>query len=199
MLFWSLALCIFGSGCQKDPQEQYHEQALEARTQYLALQQATALCDVTADYGERVYEFSFLVSVERGENKELKTTLSLTAPEEIAGITVTQVEGSSQLLWEDMILETGDLNERGLSPVSAVPELLQALCSAYIHSVNMREENSGQSLLELYCTEPEEGQEIYLWLDRENFHLVGGEILQEGRRVILCEFRNFAMSNNGYF
>ncbi len=192
-------LLMITTSCGGDTQEQYYQQALKARTQYLGLQQGTSLCHITADYGQRVYDFSLVLTLSRDQDQQLVSTLTLTAPEEIAGISVTAQGGSSQLRWEGMILETGDLNQEGLSPVSAIPLFLETLCSGYLESVTMTEKLTQENpLLTLFCRDPDKiqgtGQEITLWLDSQTYALVGGEIFQDGVRVLSCEFQNFLMS-----
>lgn len=188
------------SSCSKteDPQAE----AIEMRHSYLSLSQATALCQVTADYGERVYDFSMVLVAERRE-EGLSTTLTLTEPASLKGISVTQTGTGqdSQLVWEDLVLETGDLNPEGLSPVTAIPLLLDTLERGFIHSVSLTEKHTAQGtqvLLELISKDPDAptgtGQEVVLWVDAESYGLVGGEIFQDGRRVVACTIENFIMN-----
>lgn len=190
-----LSICITSCSTKEDS---YHQQAIEARSQYLAMTQGTAQCQLNADYGQRVYDFSMVVNIAQQEGV-FTTELTLTAPEEIQGIQATQVGfgKDSKLLWEDMILDTGDLSQSGLSPVTAVPLLLETLCQGYIESVSIKEKSSG-TVVELYCRNPEQalgqGQEIILWLDPNNYSLLGGEIFQDGVRVIACTMEQFIMN-----
>ena len=57
--------------------------ALDMRGAYLAMTACTASMEVTADYGSRVYDYGIDVSWE----KEGDTVLTVTAPENIAGVT----------------------------------------------------------------------------------------------------------------
>ncbi len=194
LLFVILSLLIT-SGCSSQGEDSYHQEALLARTAYLSLQNATAVCELTADYGERVYDYTMVLSVSQ-ENGSFHSSLQLTAPELLSGIAVSQ-EGfgkESTLQWEDMILETGDLSDNGFTPMTAIPLLLETLCSGYLETVTLK----SNGVLELYSRNPDiplgQGQEVTLWLSPDSYALLGGEIFQEGQRVISVEIHNFQMS-----
>lgn len=191
LVIFSLMMTV---SCSAVEEEGYHHQALQARSAYLALQQGTAMCSLTADYGERVYDYELVLTLSQVEGV-YHSTLSLTAPEELAGISVTQegMGAESRLVWEDLILETGDFSQEGLSPMTAIPLMLETLCSGYLESVSIRNEG----VLELYSRNPDvptgEGLELVLWLNSESYALLGGEIYQDGLRVISCEMKQFVM------
>lgn len=184
---------LITTGCGSGGESPQEQDAVLARSHYLALTQATGLCHLLVDYGERVYEFSMAVSVTQ-ENEQRSISQTLTAPAEIAGITVTQVGvgAESKLIWEDVLLETGDLSQDGLSPVTAFPQLFHCLTTAYIQSATLVSEGE---ILQLLCRDPAlemgQGQEVVLWLDSGSYDLLGGEIYQDGQRVIACEMESF--------
>ena len=103
------------------------ELALTIRGEYLAMTKCTAQLSVTADYGQRVYEFELDAAV-NGE----ETVLTVTAPELIAGVTARTAGKEGALEYDGVILETGALSRGGLSPVSAFPALLAAARSGFI-------------------------------------------------------------------
>ena len=55
-------------------------------------------------------------------------------PESIAGIRARLLPGQTKLEYQDLILDTGDLNKAGLSPMSALPVLVEALRSGHLDS-----------------------------------------------------------------
>ena len=79
MIILCLLLSACGGGELGDRSEQL---ALDIRGDYLAMTACTATAEMTADYGQRVYEYSMEISWQR----EGETVLSITAPENIAGI-----------------------------------------------------------------------------------------------------------------
>lgn len=176
-----LTACGSGGGNQTE------ELALTIRGEYLEAAGITAMVDITADYGQRVYQYTMEVAWTPEE-----TAMTLTAPDTVAGITARVTGKDSRLEFDGLVLETGPLNEDGLTPVSAVPVLLEAVRSGYITACTLEEETG---LLRLDCGDPEgtpgSGTETVLWLDTTTHTLVRSELLVDGFRAILCEWTDF--------
>ena len=119
-----LLLCL--SGCQGSVQE--NNLALALRADFLAMDGCSGTMDITADYGERVYAYTVSFS----STQETGMTMVITAPQEVAGITATIAEGQTYLTFDGVQLETGPLNEEGLSPLDALPAFLTAMQSGYM-------------------------------------------------------------------
>ncbi len=197
LIFFVLALCLLVGCGEKSQVEQQRHLALEARGQYLSLERGSAVAEITADYGERIYDFSLVVTLEGDVCK-----LTVTAPEEVAGISVSQVDTGegTRLEWDGVMLETGNLSPQGLTPITAVPALITALKSGFVDSATLKSlpTVASGSVLELFCRDPQNtpgtGTEYVLWLEPENYLLLGGEIYQDGHRVISCRLQDFLMS-----
>lgn len=178
-----LTACGSGGGNQTE------ELALTIRGEYLDMTTCSATADITADYGQRVYQYTMEVSVEGEE-----TALTLSAPDTVAGITARVKGEDTQLEFDGLLVETGPLNEDGLTPVSAIPALLETARSGYITTCSLEEESG---LLRIDCGEPEgtpgTGTETSLWFDPSTHALVRGEIYVDGFRTILCECSDFTM------
>lgn len=177
-----------GAGGTSKPQEQ----ALIIRGEYLESAGCTAKLDVTADYGQRVYTYTVDVSV-AGE----ETVLTVAAPQELAGITARVTGSGSSLEYDGAILETGPLDDEGLTPLSAVPTLLESARSGFIDSCTTQLLGE-QETLQILCRDPAlpvgQGRETTLWFDAQSHALVRGEIALDGCRVILCEFLQFDLT-----
>ncbi|MEA4933356.1 MAG: hypothetical protein VB071_07230 [Lawsonibacter sp.] len=179
-----LPACSGGSGVNKA-----EELSLTIRGEYLEATSWTADVTVTADYGQRVYQYQLTAAASEDE-----TVLTLSKPETVAGITARLTGKDSVLEYDGMSLETGPLDENGLTPVSAIPALMDAVRSGYITACALEEGESG-SLLRLDCGDPEgqpsTGVEMTLWFDADTHALVRGEISLDGFQAVLCEFSNF--------
>lgn len=166
------------------------ELALQIRGEYLAMGSCAGQAAITADYGQRVYQYELAVAVDGEE-----TTLTLSAPDTVAGITARVTGQDGQLEYDGLSVETGPLDPEGLSPVSAVPALLEGARSGYIVSCALEEDGT---LLRMDCGDPEgtpgTGSEVSLWFDTSTHALSRGEISVDGFLAILCEFTDFAMS-----
>ncbi len=166
------------------------ELALSIRTEYLAMTACAATVDMTADYGQRVYEYTLKVSWQ----KDGETLLTVVAPENIAGITAHIQNGSTFLEYDGASLETGLLSAQGLSPMEAVPAILDYIFSGYIAECDF--ETVGESRqLWFCCRDPEcspgTGTEAEFWFDAESHALARAEVLSDGYTVIQCVFKDF--------
>lgn len=182
-----LMTALLLAGCGAAEEDGAEELALTIRGEYLAMDSCAAQASITADYGQRVYQYELAVSV-----TEEETTLALTAPDTVAGLTA-RLSGEENLLeFDGVSVETGPLDSSGLSPVSAVPALLEAARSGYITACTLEEDGT---LLRVDCGDPAlspgEGTETSLWFDAATHALTKAEISVDGFRVILCDFKGF--------
>ena len=181
MMTLLLAACSVGPA-QVSPAE---ELALEIRGEYLEVSAWNAQVEITADYGQRVYQYQLTAS---GDGEE--TVLTLTAPETVEGITARLTEKGGVLEYDGLAVETGPLDEEGLTPVSALPVLMETARSGYMTACSLED---GE--LRVDCGDPEgtpgEGREVTLWFDTDTHALVRGEILRDGFRVISCGYLSF--------
>ena len=175
------------SGCGQAGVSEAEELALAVRGEYLAMDRCAARAAITADYGQRVYQYELAVTA-TGE----ETTLTLSAPDTVAGLTARLVGEESLLEFDGVSGETGPLDGSGLTPVSAVPALLAAARSGYITACALEEDST---VLRMDCGDPTgspgTGTETVLWFDAATHALTRGEISVDGFRVILCEFSGF--------
>lgn len=175
------------TGCGKAGVSEAEELALTIRGEYLAMDGCAARAAITADYGQRVYRYELAVAVSGEE-----TVLTLSAPETVAGLSA-RLDGEESLLeFDGVSVETGPLDGNGLTPVSAVPALLEAAKSGYITACALEEDGA---VLRVDCGDPAgspgTGTETALWFDAATHALTRGEISSDGFRVILCEFSDF--------
>lgn len=184
-----LMMTLLLAGCGGGGGNEAEELALSIRGEYLAMDNCTVQAAITADYGQRVYEYEMAVAV--GEEE---TVLTLSAPETVAGLTARLTGEENLLEFDGVSVETGPLDENGLTPVSAVPALLEAARSGYITACALEEDGT---LLRMDCGNPAgspgSGTETALWFDASTHALIRGEVSVDGFRVILCEFSQFTM------
>lgn len=175
--------CAGGGGGNKA-----EEEALALRTTYLEAEGFSGKAELTADYGQRVCQYQ--VDVEAGEEE---TTLTITAPDTVAGITARAINGDTFLDYEDLVLETGPLDPEGLSPMAAVPALLEEVKSGYITAYSFPEDG----VLRVDCgdpdREPDMGRAVSMWFDRNSGTMLKGEISVDGTLVVSCLWSEFTI------
>ncbi len=188
-LFCVLMTTLLLTGCGKAGGCGAEELALTIRGEYLAMEHCALQAAVTADYGQRVYQYEMAAAVTGQE-----TVLTLSAPETVAGLTARITGEDSRLEFDGVCVETGPLDGNGLTPVSALPALLEAARSGYMTACALEEDGA---VLRVDCGDPSgspgTGAETVLWFDAATHALVKGEISVDGFRAILCEFSNFTM------
>lgn len=175
------------AGCGQGGGNEAEELALTIRGEHLAMNGCAARVAVTADYGQRVYRYEMAVSVTGQE-----TLLTLSAPETVAGLSARTTGEENLLEFDGVSVETGPLDDSGLTPVSAIPALLEAAKTGYITACALEEDGT---VLRVDCGDPAgspgTGAETALWFDVSTHALTRGEISSDGFRVILCEFSDF--------
>ena len=175
-------IALLLAGCGRLEVSEAEQLALEIRGEYLELERCSASLEITADYGQRVYQFEMDAQVQ-GED----AVLTLTAPETVAGLTARWVGEAGTLEYDGVAVETGSLDPEGLDPVSAFPVLLEAARSGYMAACALEEDGA---VLRVDCGDPAgtpgQGTETTLWFDGETGALLRGEIRVDGFRVIGC-------------
>lgn len=183
-----LALVLL-AGCGRDSgtDRGAEELALEIRTEYIGMTALSAGLEVTADYGERVYTYSMALAWDQKEG----TTLTLTAPEEVAGVTLQAKDGETALEYDGVRLETGPLSEEGLSPVDAVPALLRQVREGFIAESCVEQLEEKEALRVCYRApeaRPGTGTETTVWFDTASHILLRAEVAADGFTVLQCVF-----------
>ena len=186
-----LMISLLLSACAAAEGETADDLALKLRGEYLAAERCSGTACVTADYGQRVYQYEL-----EFQSNEEETLLTLTAPETVAGLTARlSWEEGSVLEYDGAVIETGPLNQDGLTPVSSIPSMLRTVREGYLDACVLEESEEGTTL-RLTSRDPEQdpgkGTETVLWFDPNMFQLLRGEIWQDGFCVIQCEFSTFS-------
>ena len=185
-----MTLCHLLAGCGGQDIDEVDQLTLDIRGEYLALERVTAQVEVGTDYGRRVYAYR----MELDWRREGDTTITVTAPEEVSGITARISAGETFLEYDGVSLETGPLDETGLSPIGVGICLLEAAAEGFIAESGF-DTLDERTCLRLLCRDPEsmpgEGTECTLWFDKDTHDLLRGEISVDGRRVVECAFTSF--------
>jgi hypothetical protein len=188
-LLLAAALC----GCVSTEEES--DLTLQLRSDFLAMEGCTGGVTLTADYGQRVYGYT----AEFSGTEEEGYTIVLTSPEEVAGITALIQSGQTYLTYDGVRLETGPLDDQGLSPLDALPALIRAMQTGYIAETGS-ELLGDTDALRICCRDPDqptgEGLETILWFDKAQKTLVQGELRIDGATVVRCAFSSFVLLEN---
>ena len=188
-LMMTLLLVVTGCEGQGQPTPE-----ARARQHYAGLTGFTAQGEIRADYGDKVYEFQVSVAGDLNSG-----TLKVTAPASVAGTSFTWMEGVGAVAYGEITLETGTLSPDGLSPVDAVPVVLQSLATGTTVTACL-ETLEGEEVLFWELVPPgltAEESTVLVWLGRQEWDLLGWEITSRGRTVVSGTMTQYSDTTEG--
>lgn len=157
------------------------ELALDIRTTLLEALKLEMTVNVAADYGDRVYDFTFNYSGDANNGQ-----IELTAPETIAGLKAKVSVSGGTLEYDGAVLDTGAVTADGLSPADALPVLISQWESGYISGCNY--EKLGDINTLAVTTNITETVSQRTWFDVKTLLPLRSELSENGRMVLSCEF-----------
>lgn len=173
-------LVLLLSGCEN--KDASMDQALSLREQ-LQQKECSFYVEITADYGDEVYEFGMDCQADTVGN----LTFLVSSPESIQGIAGTVDGKGGKLTFDDTVLSFAMLADGQITPVSAPWILIRTLRAGYIHAST--ETQTGYKLI-IHDSYEEDSLQLDIWLDTEGLP-VSAEILWQGRRILSLCVNNF--------
>lgn len=173
ILCFVLITCLL-CGCQMG-NEQMND-ALMLRQRILAGSGCSFHAEVTADYGDVIYQFSMKCQADKQGN----LAFTVTAPESISGITGTVTETGGHLTFDGTALAFATIADGQVTPVTAPWIFLRTLRSGYIVSTGKSEK---ATYLQIDDSYQDNALHLDIWLDNAGVPN-RAEILWEGRRIL---------------
>lgn len=136
--------------------------------------------DLRAEYADRTLHFTLDYS--RDEDGQ---TIAVREPERIAGIRAHLAPGSSTLEFEGLILDTGPLDPYGLSPMTALPKLVETLGSGHLDALW---EEQGAPVYRLIL---DDHLSATVWFEAETMTPIRAEIQSDETVHIFCEIHDW--------
>lgn len=182
MLMLLLTAC---GGEEKDP-------AAELQAQYANLAGAVMEAEVSCHYADEDRAYTLLCDYAPD-----RSTVTVLSPANLAGISATVENGTLTLSYEDISLDAGGYSAAAISPVAALPKLMQAAASGYV--TEKSEETVGERpCLRLACDLPDDEGTVYTtWFDQETLLPLRSEISAEGTVVFEVAWTRFEVTGGG--
>ena len=177
-------LVCFLTGCSGASKE--IERGMALRAQLLKAASCSFDTEITADYGDRIYQFSLSCQGDSQGN----VTFAVTAPESIAGITGRIDHGAGQLCFDDAALQFDLMADGQVTPVSAPWILLKTLRGGCLTAAGQEEDLLRLTMDDSYA---EDALRMEIWLNGNDLP-VRGEIYYGGRRILSLDVKNFVLS-----
>lgn len=134
--------------------------------------------ELTAIYEDKNVDFT--LSYEKDGDGCLVTVLE---PKMVAGIRARITGGGTAVEYEGIMLDTGRLDDYGLSPMTALPMLVDAMCSAHADSFW---EEGGLDAVKLL---PSDNLSAVVWFDAGM--PVKAELISDGRVTVSCNIKDW--------
>ena len=176
LVLLSLLFAFLLSGCGNAALQHYERFAEDLRER----DALSFTAELTASYPDRTAQFSLRYALEDGVQR-----VTVLAPERISGISARVEQGKTALEYDGLILDTGDLNEFGLSPMSALPLLVEALRQGHGAAFWTEE---GMDAVELLV---DDHCRARVWFGEEGLPC-RAELLSDGTVTVQCEIKNWS-------
>ena len=170
------ALCLLLSGCGSGSAKAAFEELSNSVRERSRL---SFTAGVRAEYEHKTARFT--LSYEEDSDGGLVT---VAAPELIAGVSARIEPGTTKLEYDSVVLDTGSLDNFGLSPLSSMPLLVQSIKAG--HAESYRTEGDF-TVIEL---EPDDGLRCTVWFDDE-MTPVRAELARDGQVIIYMEINDW--------
>lgn len=180
LLLISFALLICGCSAQTSEMDQ----ALLIRKQMLESQGCTFDAFITADYGNKVYQFKMQCTADKAGN----LIFTVSEPSSIQGISGRIQDEKGALTFDDRVLAFELLADGQVTPVTAPWLLVRTLRGGYIHACSAYEEGVCMMIYDSY---EEDALQLQIWTDKQ-LKPVSAEILFRGRRILTIQVANFS-------
>lgn len=176
-LISAVLFCLLLTGCGSGRSEKKFED-FSASMQDRSSLSFTAR--VRAEYDDRTVKFTLAYAGE-GDN----CTISVIEPEIISGIAMRFEDGKSVLDCKGIFIDTGFLDENGLTPVNALPLIVKALVSGHLDSCG----KDGDELI--WYLIPCDGMSVEVHLCGEPLKPVHAELISGGRVRVFCDITDW--------
>lgn len=160
------------------------DQALLVRKHMLESKGCTFDALITADYGNKVYQFKMQCSADASGD----LTFTVHEPESIKGISGTIQKEKGALTFDDRVLAFELLADGQVTPVTAPWLLVRTLRGGYIYACSTYEDGLAMTIYDSY---EEDALQLQIWTDTQLLP-VQAEILFRGRRILTIQVTGFA-------
>ena len=146
---------------------------------------ATYVATVTASFPKREAEFV----LKYARTRDGAGRISVINPAEVAGVALEVSDDGGTLTFDGAKLMTGELDERGTTPFSALPALVRSWSEDEISEAGKTRIFGRDAIMLVSRTEDDFGKTEYrTWFSRDTYSPLYAETFSDGRRVITCRF-----------
>ena len=186
-----MLLCLLLSGCGTEKKED-----VNLRDPYQTMEGCQMEAVVRCSEKDLAWEATMRCTYLPEESR-----VEVVQPETLAGVRAVVRQDGWQLEYEELCLDIGPLSQEEISPVLALPRLMEALRSGWLLEEN-RETWQDEPCLRLMVDQTgEQGGKIYstIWLKEADGTPLRGEITVDGAVILTIEFTAFEFCDTMQF
>ena len=185
VVLFALMLTLLLTGCGGKEKEL----ALQLQEQYALVPAATLEADICCHYDDEVREYTL-----RCAYTPEKSVITVLKPEQLSGITATLALGELKLSYDEISLDAGTYSAAAISPVAALPKLMEAAAHGYI-TEESRETVGERKCLRLSADLSDQPGTLYTtWFDEETMLPLCSEISVDGYVVYQVTWTGFEVT-----
>ncbi len=173
LIGFALILTACGGGDARSSFEMFSQSLREQEQLHFTSQ-------IRAEYDDRSAEFTLDYSA--GPDG---CTVTVLAPEIIKGVSAHVAAGETALAYDSVVLDTGLLDEFGLTPMSALPLLVEAMKTGYLDSAWEEDDQLAALIV------PSDEVSVELRLDKYAKIPLSAEIASAGRVRIFAQISDW--------
>lgn len=181
LLALMIPICLLLGSCSS--KQTVEEKAMELQAEYAAWEKLTITADISADYGDSVYDFKLQYT-----GNETEGTVCVLSPTELAGLTAELTKENSYLVYDGAELSLSELTTDGLSPMDCLPMMIGQWAGGYISGAETEAADGIDALAVTYAVSDDVS--LKTWFEYGNNLPVKAEIYFKDSMVIYCEFEN---------
>jgi hypothetical protein len=157
------------------------------REVYRTMSSYTATAQITANCQERIYQYEADI-----QGTPAGGSLTVTAPENLAGCTIAWDEDGLVLNWEEVELDTGTLNTDGLTPVDAMAAILYCCTDGLL--LECCQEAEGGELYAVFENPDNAACTAQCWFATDSYALNRAELTLNGETAVTLQFTTFQLT-----
>ena len=135
-----------------------------------------------AEYPDRSHNFTVNYKRSGGE-----TSVTVVEPELIAGISARVTGKATELEYDGLRLDVGELDDYGLTPMSALPVLVDAMENGHLDGWW---EEDGKTVLLLTA---DDHLSVTLWLEASSVTPMRAELVSDALVVVYCDISDWTL------
>ena len=182
MLMFLLTACGGGKGKPDSLTSQL-------QAEYAAVASAVMEADVTCHYEDEIREYTLLC-----DYTPETSTVTVLSPANLAGISATVEGGTLSLNYDGISLDAGSYSDAAVSPVAALPRLMEAAAKGYVSEQGEETLNERSCLRLASDLEADEGILYTTWFDQETLLPLRSEISADGELVFEVAWSRFEVT-----